>query len=349
MKPFLLENKMSNALALITGEINAVREEFVSLLADKSISFEREAGFALQILGANDYAMKVAVANRLSLVAAVKNLAAIGISLNPARKQAYLVPRSMGRDKPAAICLDISYMGLMDLAIATGSVKWAKAEVVREHDEFRLRGLDKPPDHAFQPFAKDRGVIVGVYVVVKTADGDYLTHTMNADEVFAIRDRSEAWKAYREKKIKSCPWVTDEAEMVKKTCVKQGSKYWPKTERLMDAIHHLNTDGGEGLVDISERPAGIDVAPLIAAALATHTDADALKFWKENNAQLVKQPADHKRLKEAIAGHRAKMVADDAARTVDMPADDPLQDAPVEDAQMTDEELDAQRGAGRQP
>lgn len=339
----------NNALALITGEINAARDDFQALLADKSISFEREAGFAIQVLGANDYALKVATANRASVIAAVKNLAAIGISLNPAKKQAYLVPRNMGRDKPAAICLDISYMGLMDLAIATGSVKWAKAEVVREHDEFRLRGLDKLPDHTYQPFATDRGVIVGVYVVVKTADGDYLTHTMSADEVFAIRDRSEAWKAYREKKIKSCPWVTDEGEMVKKTCVKQAYKYWPKTERLMAAIHHLNTDGGEGLDDLSQHvgAAGIDVAPMIAAALATTTDADALQFWKSNNAQLVKQPADHKRLKDAIAGHRAKMAADlkatDDARTIDMPASTPAPEAQT----LSDEELDLQRSGGQ--
>jgi recombination protein RecT len=35
--------------------------------------------------------------------------------------------------------------------------------------------------------------------------------------------------------------------MVKKTCVKQAYKYWPKTDRLEKAIHFLNTEGGEGL------------------------------------------------------------------------------------------------------
>lgn len=334
---------MSNALTLITGDINAIKDDFMSVLADRSISFERETGFALQILGNNDYALGVAANNRGSVVQAIKNIAAIGISLNPAKKQAYLVPRRMGANQPPAICLDISYMGLMDLAMATGSIKWAQAELVREHDQFLRGRRDEPPTHTFDPFSKDRGAIIGVYVLVKTADGDYLTHTMEIGEVYDIRDRSEAWKSFVAKKIKSCPWTTDEGEMIKKTCVKQAYKYWPKTERLETAIHHLNSDGGEGLVDINARPEGqVDVNPLIAAALKTKTDADALTFWRENNAALQKQPGDHKKLKDAIAGHRARMA--EANRTIDMPA--PAPQAPVGDQApepppLSDEEIEA--------
>lgn len=330
---------MSNALTLITGEINAVRDDFMSLLSDRSIKFEQEAGFALQVLSNNEYSLKVATNNKASIINAVKNIAAIGISLNPAKKQAYLVPRG------GAICLDISYMGLMDLAMATGSIRWAQAEIVRENDGFTRGRFDQPPVHSFNPFAKDRGAIVGVYVVVKTADGDYLTHTMEIGEVYDIRDRSEAWK-----RNGGGPWKTDPGEMIKKTCVKQAYKYWPKTDRLETAIHHLNTDGGEGLASINDRPeSGVDVVPLIAAALMTTTDAAALKYWKDNNVQLVKQPHDHKRLKDAVAGHRAKMAADlaekaqaDEDRTIDMQTAEPADSL----APLSAEELDLQRTGG---
>lgn len=334
---------MSNALTLITGEINAIKDDFMTLLSDRSIKFEQEAGFAVQILGANDFALSIATQNRASVINAVKNIAAIGISLNPAKKQAYLVPRRVGQQQ--AICLDISYMGLMDLAMSTGSIKWAQAELVRANDAFSRGRFDEPPIHTFNPFSKDRGDIIGVYVVVKTADGDYLTHTMEIGEVYDIRDRSEAWKSYQAKKIKSCPWVTDAGEMIKKTCVKQAYKYWPKTERLETAIHHLNTDGGEGLVDINARPeSAVDVAPVIAAALRTTTDEAALTFWREHNGAFAKQPADHKRLKDAIAGHRARMKAEqdaaDAARTIDMPG---------ADAPPSDDDTDYARSMGSQP
>ena len=235
----------SDALTVISNDIYGVRTSFEAVLSDPGVSFEREAGFAIQQLGRNDYAMKIAMDNRQSVVDAVVNIAAIGISLNPAKKQAYLVPRD-GR-----ICLDISYIGLLDLAIQSGSVMWGQAEMVYEQDGFSLNGFDKPPTHSRNPFAKDRGAIVGVYVVVKTADGDYLTNTMQIDEVYDIRDRSSAWKAWIERK-KKCPWVTDEGEMIKKTVIKRAYKLWPKADRLDTAIHHLNTENGEGLESIAQ-------------------------------------------------------------------------------------------------
>lgn len=240
----------ANNLAVISGDIYNVRDQFDCVLSDKSINFEREAGFAIQALSAKSFTMDCAMKNRQSVVDAVTNIAAIGISLNPAKKQAYLVPRD------GKICLDISYMGLMDLAMATGSVKWAQAAIVYAKDTFVLRGYDKPPEHSFNPFDTERGAIVGVYVVVKTADNEYLTHTMTIADVYSIRDRSASWKSG-----KPGPWKTDEGEMIKKTCVKQAYKYWPKTDRLETAIHHLNTENGEGLAEVNviDSPAPIKI------------------------------------------------------------------------------------------
>ena len=241
---------MSN-IQVVIEDIYSVRPTFAQVLADPSINFEREAGFAIQALQGNDYALGVAAKNRQSVVDAITNLAAIGISLNPAKKQAYLVPRD------GKICLDISYMGLIDLAVECGAIAWAQANVVHEQDQFELTGYDRPPVHKYQPFGRERGEPIGVYVVVKTMGGDYLTHTMSVDEVNAIRDRSSAWKAWVKDKRK-CPWVTDYAEMTKKTCVKQAYKYWPrgaKSSRLETAIHHLNTEAGEGLADLQQQAA----------------------------------------------------------------------------------------------
>lgn len=232
---------MSGALQVIKKDVEATRERFLAVAVDSSVVFEREAGFAVQALTASEYAMKIAVQNRDSVISAVTNIAAIGISLNPAKKQAYLVPRD-GR-----ICLDISYMGLLDLAIQSGSIKWGQAELVYEKDEFVLNDVDKLPTHKRNPFNRDRGPLIGVYVVVKTAGGDYLTTTMSIDEVLAIRNRSAGWQSYVAKKAKSCIWATDEGEMVKKTVIKRAYKTWPKTERLDTAVHYLNNEGGEGL------------------------------------------------------------------------------------------------------
>lgn len=217
--------------------VDAQRDQFAKVVAIRGIEFERERGFALQTYEASDYFRSVANANPQSFANALVNVAAVGISLNPASKLAYLVPRKK------AICLDISYMGLMHIAQECGAIQWGQAVIVRAADTFKLQGIDKQPLHEYEPFkpSTDRGAIVGVYCVVKTDGGDYLTHAMHIDAVHKIRERSEAYKK------NSGPWVTDYEEMVKKTCVKQAAKYWPRRERLDNAVHHMNTEGGEGI------------------------------------------------------------------------------------------------------
>lgn len=239
---------MSNEIQLIEQSIRSLEPVFNDVLSDKRIVFAKELEFAMQIM-ANSYVAGCAAANPQALKDAITNVAAIGITLNPARKLAYLVPRK------ARICLDISYRGLMDLAIQSGSIRWAQAHIVYSQDSFSLNGYDREPTHVFDPFAEAevRGHMVGAYVVAKTRDGDYLTHTMPIGDIFAIRDRSEAWKAFKKDSAKKGPWNTDATEMIKKTVVKQASKYWPQTERLDQAMHYLNTDGDEG-IELADAP-----------------------------------------------------------------------------------------------
>lgn len=287
-----------NAIQTISNYVYGAEDSFQNVLVDRSLNFEREAGFAIQVLTASDYVAKLAAGDRQSVVNAVTNIAAIGISLNPAKKQAYLVPRK------GKICLDISYMGLIDLAIQSGSIMWAQADLVYANDAFTLNGFDRPPTHSFNPFSKERGDMVGAYVVVKMHSGDYLTECMNREDIDAIKNRSESVKAG-----KQSPWDTDYGEMAKKTVVKRAYKYWPKSDRLDQAIHHLNTDGGEGLAALNAKPAAIDAGPIIEAARATKTVEELNAFWAEQNGRLANDLAAHDALKKACQAHKKRLTA----------------------------------------
>lgn len=220
---------------------------FLSNVVDEKITFSAESQFAIQALQANSFLASTARNNMTSLQNAIINVAAIGISLNPANKHAYLVPR----DKK--VCLDISYMGLIHLAMSTGSIKWAQCKLVHEGDTYESNGLDHAPTHKYNPFGS-RGNVIGGYCTVKTADGDYLTEEMSRADIDAIMQRSQGYKSG-----KQTPWKTDYNEMARKTIVKRASKYWPKVDRLDQAIHNLNTDVGEG---IQEQEQAKDVTPI---------------------------------------------------------------------------------------
>lgn len=263
---------MSN-IQTLQNVVYGVEKAFVSVQASSNISFQREAEFAMQALSANDYLAGVAMKNQQSLVDAVTNVSALGISLNPAEKQAYLVPRD-GR-----ICLDVSYMGLIDLATSSGSIMWAKAELVHENDQFQLNGTDQQPKHLRDPFSTERGAVVGAYCVAKLPNGDYLTETMSVKELNAIRDRSAGFKSG-----KSSPWKTDEGEMQRKTVVKRAYKYWPASPRLAKAIEMLNSQG-EGVIE-QAIPVGIaqhEMDALISKVAMAETLNELEALWKSGS------------------------------------------------------------------
>lgn len=213
----------------IQDHVYAVEKDFNDVNTYK-MNFVKEAGFALQLLQGNDYLRKAAESNPIALEYALINLASIGISLNPALKESYLVPRG------GKICLDISYMGLVKLATDTGSIVWVQAEIVKKNDEFTYNGVGQAPTHKMNPFS-ERGEVVGVYAVAKLSSGEFLSTIMSKAECDAIRDKSS-------QAAKSGPWQTFPEEMYKKTVVKRASKLWPKSERLDTAVEVLNQHEG---------------------------------------------------------------------------------------------------------
>ena len=225
---------------------------FNAALSDQSITWQKEMQFAIQAFQKNEYLAKTAAANPVSAQNAIINLAAIGITLNPAAKLAYLVPRD------GMVCLDVSYMGLLHLAQSTGAIKWGQCKLVHQGDTYESNGLDAAPTHKYNAFG-DRGPIVGGYCTVKTADGDYLTEEMSLAEIKVVEASSKA---------KNGPWKNWWEEMARKTIVKRASKYWPRVDRLDAAINHLNTDGGEGIAESPEPEQIVNVDEAITAAVA---------------------------------------------------------------------------------
>jgi len=204
---------------------------FQQALSTNDVNWGQESQFAMQALQKNDFLAKTASNNVTSLQNAIINVAAIGISLNPALKHAYLVPR----DK--AVCLDVSYMGLLHLAKQSGAIKFGQAKLVYSNDTYQNKGVDKAPLHEYKAFL-NRGKTIGVYCTVKLPTGEYLTEEMDLDAINQVRNTSKA------KDSQYSPWNTFPEEMMRKTVVKRASKYWSAGERLATAIDTLNEHEG---------------------------------------------------------------------------------------------------------
>lgn len=266
--------------------VMANEQFFSGALTSKDISWKKESQFAIQALGNNEYLAKTAFSNQASMQNAIINIAAIGISLNPALKHAYLVPRKIGKN--LAVCLDISYQGLMHIAMESGAIEWGQAKLVYANDTYTNNGIDKAPTHQQDTFGA-KGEIVGAYCTVKTKSGDYLTEEMDMAAIRKVQDTSKA---------KAGPWSNWWEEMARKTVVKRAYKYWPKAENVGAAIEVINAHEGidfDNMKEVSEPTrtashayaANIESIQAIRQAFEDGQFADVVMYWDEISSEEV--------------------------------------------------------------
>lgn len=237
-------------LAPYQHAIQKSKDRFAKVAAS-TVNYDRESIFAMQALMKTNFAMETANKNPQSVHLAMINVASTGLTLNPANAYAYLVPRD------GAIVLDISYKGLIKIATDTGSIEWARADVVHEADTFTYRGPAVVPEHTSDPFKSDRGDIVGVYCIAKTKHGDVLTEVMDRAEIEKIRGKSMAYVRGKAQNKSGGPWDEWFVQMCKKAIIKRASKTWPYTDqidRLGEAIEIANNaEGGYALESEEEK------------------------------------------------------------------------------------------------
>lgn len=218
-------------LQLLEKRIVELKPKFESMVSNvnKEIKFSQESEFAIQALQKNDYLMNCATNNPQSLYNAIMNIASVGISLNPILSQAYLVPRK------GNVCLDISYRGLMNLALQSSDIVGIEVNLVYEKDRYKRSNGFSKIDHSFNDFDQNRGKLVGVYCSVKIPSGEYFNEAMTMKEIDDVKSTIENINS------KFSPWNNFEHQMIKKTVIRRAYKYWPIknggfAERIANAV-----------------------------------------------------------------------------------------------------------------
>lgn len=205
---------------------------------------KKEVSFALQAINKSS---KLKECTPESRIAAVINIANIGLTLNPVAKEACLVPRWNNALKVNECSLEPMYPGLVKLLTDAGSVKSISAQIVYENDRISINKGDNqnPVTHIPELNSAKKGQIIGVYAIATLIDGSRQVEWMDKLATDEIKERSETFSAYKAGKIKTCTWVTDEPEMMRKTVIKRIYKYLPRTERMQaidNAVSIDNTD-----------------------------------------------------------------------------------------------------------
>lgn len=156
------------------------------------------------------------------------------------------------------------------------AITHATAEAVYDADQFEYsRGMN--PNLVHVPARKDRGKLVAVYCIYTLPDGtkDFCVMDWEQD-VIPIRDRTNAWKSWKEKGA-SNPWVTDEAEQGKKTVVKRALKPFEGASPELTAMIELDNAhmGYSQDADVLRVPVAMPIARTAIDTTATETTPDA--------------------------------------------------------------------------
>lgn len=242
---------MSNELTAY-GAVKLGQQQFELIASkDKLVSWAEESQFAVQLLNKNAMLQQCAPQ---SIQESITNVAAIGLSLNPAYGYAYLVPDSIksGQQWVKVCQLRVSFKGLVKIAVDSGAIKFVRAEIVKENDVFTYNGPMAAPVHQMNPFG-DRGKVVGVYCIAKTPDGEILTDIMGVDDINKIRAAAK----------QDGVWAKWFEEMAKKAIIKRASKHWPLgngADRFNTAVSVVNDiEGSEAIErDVTPKPAAIE-------------------------------------------------------------------------------------------
>jgi recombination protein RecT len=157
-----------------------------------------------------------------SLCGAVVQAAQLGLDVDSNLGHAYLVP--YGNE----CTLIVGYRGMLDLVRRSGEASSAEARAVYEGDLFEYAfGLNPTLNH--KPSGNTSAAdLTHVYALIRLRDGGVLYDVMTREDVDAIRGRSRAGRAG--------PWVTDFAEMAKKTVLRRLCKTAPMSVTAQRAV-----------------------------------------------------------------------------------------------------------------
>jgi recombination protein RecT len=223
------EERQITPIAELRVQLDNMTEQFKNALP-AHIPVERFMRVVLTAIQNNPDLLR---ADRKSLWNAAMKAAQDGL-LPDGREGAMVVRKTQGGG--LSITWQPMIAGIRKKARNSGEIATWDAHIVCAGDHFEFQLGDNPQINHSYGLQTTRGSIIGAYSVCVLKDGTKSYEVMSIGEIYAIRDRSDAWKAFKAQKIRSTPWATDEGEMCRKTVARRHSKVIPMSSDLDDLL-----------------------------------------------------------------------------------------------------------------
>jgi recombination protein RecT len=193
----------------------------------------------------------------MSMMGVFTAIATLGLEPNTPLGQCYIIPFDVSKKQGNQWVVErtdaqliIGYPGYIDLIYRGDKVKDIDCQVVWEGDEFSYEhGTNKHLRHVAKGKPQKPGAEpLYVYMHARMANGGEQFEVMTAADVHRIRARSQGFKTamaaydkavskgYFPKAYTEAPWIKDPIPMWRKTALRAGQKWLPKTVELAAAL-----------------------------------------------------------------------------------------------------------------
>lgn len=223
-------------------------------------------------------------ANPVKFAIYLKNLITLGVDIS--QRQAYFLP--YGNE----ITSVLDYKTLMALIKKHTNVKSIDAQLVYENEVFHVE-QGKVVEHRQNPFAskEEKGNLVGAYSVFTLDDNSKDYYFASLEEINKVKECSKSANS------KFSPWNNWFDEMVKKTVIRKGMKFYPM---ILDNEQRVALDSVDNDVDFN----------LNKKQKVCNEKKELLEYMKENNLNANKIAKTYRLTKESMPQDYAKALVD---------------------------------------
>lgn len=208
--------------------------EFRRVRDNDNLDWKIEQAYALEQVQRNESLQKC---EPDSIGRSIIDAAVLGLSLSPAKKEAYLIPYFDRKQGKSYCTLTTSYLGMEQIAYRTGFVEMIQTNLVCKGDTFDV-WTDENGRHISHTEGKRRGEVTHAYCIAFFSSGRKHIEVMDKQQLIACRD------AAAKKNGGKTPFTWTggfRGEMYKKSVLRRAWKHWPRHDnptltRLLDTM-----------------------------------------------------------------------------------------------------------------
>ena len=244
------KNKNNNGIKQLLAIIETKKEQITNTLQSE-VKFNKFKSNLIRLY--SDTTLKSCTP--LSVLGAAMQVANLQLDLDPTLGQAYVLSRWDSKSRTNVASFQIGYQGLLELTRRSGEIKRIETHIIWENEQYEYFFDDEKGTvikHYPLPPSKRGESRIAAYFVGYLTNGSIHKEWMWGEEIEILK--KDSLDKIKPQYQKYSPWMASsvsEDAMWKKTTIRRGVKYLPKTSEIETVFSFEDEEAKGNIVDYS--------------------------------------------------------------------------------------------------